>query len=285
MLKLTIATLGVCFLSACGGSSSTPAVITAPDETGSEYPTVLPSTGLTGTFSFYGYLDIIDDTVDDRINRDANYLEMVVSQDASVFVNSVPPAIDSCKLQITSTIPTDVGVIGFPDAQFNLVSAGESFTLTSSSGTYATVSYADDRFDIAPYPIPESLTLDIPGETFPAFSGITVPTAVSVQSFSPSRNQPLGADTPITWDASGIPEHTIYLRVFDIVESDKIVNLYCAMADDGNFTLPTNIVTALNASLGAGFALDGTMQDVVSVNVVTQGDALLVVSKRLQFLF
>lgn len=282
MLKTTVITIGLCFLTGCGGSSSSTPITVGP---GDGSTTVLPTIDLTGTFKYYGYVDITDDTVENRVNRGTNFLEMVVAQDAALFINSVPPAIDSCKLRITPTLPTDVGTIGFPDAQFTFVSAGDSFTLTSDAGTYATVSYADSRFDIAPYPVPENLTLDIPGQVFPAFSGITIPMAVSVQNFNPGRNQTLSAETTITWDTTGISDHSIYLEVFDLFASDKVVRLYCRMADDGSFTLPANIVSALNSSLGVGFELEEAKQDVVSVSVITQDDALLVVAKRLDFLF
>lgn len=297
MFRLAIITLGVCFLGACGDSSdstpsatstppatSTPSVTSTPDGSNTGYPTLLPTVDLTGTFKYFGYIDIIDDTVEDRVNRGSNFLEMVDAQDASVFVNSVPPAIDTCKLRITPSIPTDVGAIGFPNAQFNFVSAGDTFTLTSDAGIYATVNYSDRRFKIAPYPVPDNLTLDIPGQVFPAFNGITVPTVVKVKNFKPRYKQPLTADTPITWDSTGISGHSIYLKVFDIFASDKVVDLYCRMADDGSFALPADIVTALNSSLGAGFELDGAKQDVVSMNVIVQGDAFLVVSKRQDFL-
>lgn len=282
MLRLAIITVCVCFLGACGGSSdSAPSATSTPDDSNTRYPTVLPTIDLTGTFKYFGYIDIEDDRVEDRVNRDSNYLEMVDAQDASIFINSVPPAMDSCKLRISPSIPTDVGVIGFPRAQFNLVSAGGTFTLTSDAGIYATVNYTDSRFKIAPYPTPDNLTLDIPGQVFPAFNGITVPTVIRVKNFEPRYKQPLTADTPITWDSTGISGHSIYLKVFDFFASDKVVDLYCRMADDGSFALPAEIVTALNSSLGAGFELDGAKQDVVSMNVIVQGDAFLVVSKTM----
>jgi hypothetical protein len=147
------------------------------------------------------------------------------------------------------------------------------------------VSYADSRFEIAPYPVPENLTQKIPGQVFPAISGISIPMAVSVQNFNLGRNKTLSAETTITWDTAGISDHSIYLEVFDLFASDKEVHLYVLMADDGSFTLPANIVSALNSSLGAGFELEGAKQDVVSVNVITQDEAVLVVAERIDFLF
>jgi hypothetical protein len=277
----TFSFLGI--LVGCGGSSSSdPAIdVTDVDVTDSS---ITPVIDLTGTFKFFGYVDFTDDTVDDRINYEANYLELTEAQDASIFVNSVPPAVDSCKLNITATISTDVGVIGFPDAQFNFVSAGENFTLTSEAGTYATVNYTDSRFEIAPYPVPANLVLDIPGDVFPTFSDVTIPEVVRVTNFNPGRNDVLRAETTVTWDPTGVSGNTVYLSVFDIFASDKVVHLYCRMADDGEFNLPANVQTVLNSSLGAGAELEGAKQDLRSMTTIVQGDTLLVVSKILDTL-
>lgn len=277
----TFSFLGI--LAGCGGSSSSDPVI---DPTGGnpDGSSVTPTIDLTGSFKYFGYFDLTDDILLDRINYDANYLELTQAQDASIFVNSVPPAVDNCKLDITATIGTDVGVIGFPDAQFTLVSAGENFTLTSDAGTYATVGYSDSRFEIAPYPAPANLVLDIPGDVFPAFSDVTIPEVVRVANFSPGRNEVLRADTTVTWDPTGISGNTIYLSVFDIFASDKVVNLFCRMADDGEFNLPANVQAVLTSSLGAGAELDGAKQDLRSMSTIVQGDTLLVVSKLLDTL-
>ncbi|MBX2823584.1 MAG: hypothetical protein KTR33_02570, partial [Gammaproteobacteria bacterium] len=234
---------------------------------------------LTGSYKYFGYFDLTDDTVEDRINFEANFLEMVQPQTAEVFVNSVPPAVDSCRLSITPTIPTDVGVIGFPEAQFTLVSAGENFTLTSDAGTYATVNYSDSRFDIAPYPAPDRLVLDITGDVFPAFSNVDIPEVARVTNFSPGRNDTITAGSTITWDPTAIADDTIYFSLFDIFATDKVVNLLCRMEDDGEFNLPASTQAELNASLGAGAELEFGSQSIRSISVIVQEDAFLVVSR------
>jgi hypothetical protein len=279
---VTFGLLGV--LAGCGGSSSSVPFIdpAGGDTTGN---LVTPAIDLTGSFKFYGSFELTDDTLLDRINYRANYMELTEAQDASIFVHNVPPAVDNCRLRITATIGSDIGNISFsPQAQFNLVSAGENFTLTSDAGTYAKVGYSDSRLEIAAYPVPSNLVLDIPGEVFPAFSDVSVPEVVRAANFSPARNEVLRADTTVTWDSTGVPGNTIYLSVFDIFATDKIVNLFCRMADDGEFNLPADVQAALNLSLGAGAELNGTKQDLLSLTTIVQGDALFVVSKVLDTL-
>lgn len=169
-----------------------------------------------------------------------------------------------------------------PEAPFNRVSTEENFTL--ASGTYATIGYSDSRIEIAAYPAPTNLVLDIPGEVFPAFSDVAIPEVVRATNFSPARNEVLRADTAVSLDPAGILENTIYLSGFDIFATDKIVNLFCRMADDGEFNLPADVQAALNSSLGAGAELNGTKQDLLSLTTIVQGDASLVVSKILDTL-
>jgi hypothetical protein len=76
MLKTTVITIGLCFLTVCGGSSSSTPITVGP---GDGNTTVLPTIDYTGTFKYYGYVDIIDDAVEDRVNRSTSFLELVLA--------------------------------------------------------------------------------------------------------------------------------------------------------------------------------------------------------------
>ena len=245
-----------------------------------------PVQNLGGPFEYFGYFDLISDDLEDRVNYDANFLKLVDSQPASVFARSVPPAIDKCNLRVTERIPTDASVIGFPEAQFNLVGAGDTFTLAGDGGIYATIVRAESRFEVGTYPIPEPLTLDIPGDEFPMLTGITVPNTPQVTNFSPTSRQELGANTPITWTPSGVADHSVYMHVFDVPQSNRVVDLRCRMADDGSFALSENpeIVETLNATLGDGFVLTGLTLERRAFTVSAEGNTLFVVGKEHQSL-
>ena len=271
-------------LTSCGGGGDqSSGAIFESGEPGSAAVFVEAIPDLTGSFDFIGFVEIIQDNLENRVNRDANFLQLNESQDASVFRNSVPMVVDSCKLSVTPTFPTNAGVIGFPEAGFSLVSAGESVTLSSDAGTYATVILSESRFDIAPHPVPVPLTLDIPGAQFPAFVDIPVPIVAAVQNLQPGNNETLQADSVISWTPTGLTNHAINLVAFDIVATDKVVDLRCLVVDDGEFRLPVEIVDGLISSLGAGFALSGLQQETRTDSLVVSGNALLVVSKSLQF--
>ena len=243
-----------------------------------------PVQNLGGPFQNFAYFDLISDDVEDRVNYDANFLQMVESQPASVFANSVPPAVDKCNLRVTEAIPTDVSVIGFPNAQFNLVSAGETFTLTGDGGVYAAIARSEGRFEVGTYPIPEPLTLDIPGDEFPAATGLIVPNTPLVTNLVPNTNDDVTADTVITWTPSGVAGHSVFVHLFDFPQADRVVDFRCRMADDGSFALSDNpdIIATLNATLGSGFALTGLTLERQAFTVSSEGDTLIVVSKQHQ---
>ncbi len=245
-----------------------------------------PVQNLGGPFEYFAYFDLISDDLEDRVNYDANFLKLVDSQPASVFALSVPPAIDKCNLRVTETIPTDVSVIGFPEAQFTLVGAGDTFTLTGDGGVYTSIVRSESRFEVGTYPIPEPLTLDIPGDEFPMRTGITVPNTPQVTNFSPTSREELGANTPISWTPSGVTGHSVYMHVFDFPQSDRVVDLRCRMADDGSFALSDNpeIVDVLNTTLGDGFTLTGLTLERRAFTVSAEGNTLFVVGKEHQSL-
>lgn len=275
-------------LISCGGGSSDPA---SGGSTGNnEELTVSPIPDLTGTFQYLGYIHLTDDSVEDRINRDANFFEFVSLQNASALGSSVPMVEDSCSARVLNTIPTNSGTIGFPEVPFHLISAGDRFTLTNTDDDieYAAVLFTDSRFDIAPYPMPDNLTLDLTGGTFPGFSSLTVPTIPVISNFNPTRNQDVTVDTVFTWDQIDINTGSIYMRLINFasptvepLSPTKYVEIYCRMANDGSFELPQAVKDILIQGLGNGFTLTGAERDEKATDVIVNGDAALVVIRSI----
>lgn len=254
---------------------------------GSEGLSVESVPDLTGTFRYLGYIDLIDDSVEDKVNRDANFFEFVDLLDGSEFGSSVPMVEDSCSARVLNAIPTNPGTINFPEVPFNLVGAGETFTLTSSAGTYAVVTFSDSRFDIAPYPSPDDLTLDLAAGTFPGFSSILVPAIPEITNFQP---QDITAETVFTWTPVGASSGSIYMTLIEFASTGNIadpldsryVEIHCRMKNDGEFPLPQEVTSILSQGLGNDFILTNAERVLKANNVVIQGDAVLVVSRRIQ---
>ena len=243
---------------------------------------VEPVTDLDGSYRYLGFVELIQDDVEDTVDRDSTFLRMTTAQPAAVFRDSVPMRVDTCSLSVTRSITADAGTIGFPDASFELVSAGDGYTFTGEAGTYATVTTTDSRFDIAAYPAPSPLTLDIPGAEFPAFSDVPMPELAAVGDLRPRGDDVLSADSTISWTPTGLAEHTLNLFAFDISTPGSVVELRCRVADDGEFGLPDDVVEALDASLGGGFEITGLQALSRADALIVEGDALLVVRRSLR---
>ena len=271
-------------LTSCGGSSGGsgsepgPTAPPAPDDGF----LVVGQPSVSGTFKYFGYVDLIVDSPVQQIDRDTNFFEMTEPQSTNAFL-TIPPAVNQCRLRITDSIPSDSAAIGFPTETFTLASAGETMTLTGPDGTYATAAFTDDRLDFAPFPAPDELTLDLPGMAFPAFSNVSIPPLILPTNFQLSTGDELRVGTEFTWDVANSVDNTLHLSMATIAANSQFVTLNCRMNDTGTYRLPTTVENALVSALGSDFALTGAAIDEKAVNIVTQGDALLVVSRRNKF--
>lgn len=276
----TVSTLAS-MLTACGGSSSGGSGPTGPTVPDTGF-VVVGQPAVSGTFKYFGYVDIDIDGASQQVDRDTNFFAMTEPQNTNVFL-TIPPATNQCVLRITPSIPTDSAAIGFPTETFTLANAGETMTLTGPDGTYVSTAFSDDRLDFAPFPAPDDLTLDLSGMEFPAFSNVDVPPLILPTNFQLSTGNELRVGTEFTWDEAGSQDGTLHLIVNAFSTNSQFVTLKCRMNDTGSYTLPANVEDALVNSLGADFALTGTEIDKKAVNIVTQGDALLVVTRKRKF--
>lgn len=136
------------------------------------------------------------------------------------------------------------------------VSAGETMTLTSPMGTYATlerqtlnipslgtvIAYTTPMGDALPGLPPSGLTIDIPGDVFPAFSNVAVPDLpASLVDFSPPLFSAVDESTVFSWTPSGVAGAGVTLELVSDTES-----ISCLLVDDGNFTLPASVTEQLS---------------------------------------
>ncbi len=163
-----------------------------------------------------------------------------------------------------------------------LVSAGETLTFTSPAGTYVTlerqtlnnptvgtlVAYTlPIPGDVLAGLPPAGLTLDIPGDVFPAFSNVAVPDLPTpLTDFSPSIGRPVGASTAFSWTSSGVAGAGVLLELVSNAES-----INCLLVDDGNFTLPASVTDQLTGT----FAGTVDVVDREATALVSSEDAVL----------
>lgn len=168
------------------------------------------------------------------------------------------------------------------DQEPTLISAGESITLTSSAGTYATL----ERQVVPPTGliyrsntelddnIPDGLVLDVPGEVFPGFASVALSNVPALQVTSPTAQ--LTETTEFVWNANdGDP-----LSVFEIYagftspETNQVIEVGCTVIDDGQFSFDETT----RAALGEGYTANWFSFLRVVYDVAESDNAILFVA-------
>jgi len=174
------------------------------------------------------------------------------------------------------------GMLG--DIEF--LDAGETITLSSPAGTWLTVLkretfgfpvYGIDEDVPFPAPVPDGLTVDIPGADFPAFANVSVVDVAPLTGVVTAGTD-VTADTVYRWDAGADPRTRIEISAssstfLTLGSGGSIVSLDCLVADDGEFSLSA----ATRAELGTDFSGDASLTR-LGITVVQDGDAILMVS-------
>lgn len=169
------------------------------------------------------------------------------------------------------------------------VSAGETLTLSSPSGTYATVNrvrYSGPNVPDNPpilysansltAPVPDDLTLSVPGDTFPAYNELAIPNIPAITGQSPTTASDVRTDSVFTWDANGNENAIIGIYAAYIPESgsenSELVIVTCEVKDDGYFAFPEST----KVELGSGFVATEYKLMRSLFDVVNDGDTYLV---------
>ncbi len=156
------------------------------------------------------------------------------------------------------------------------ISAGDTLVLTSPLGTFATMDKrVDEEFIIYSTTdsldnIPAELTIDIPGDAFPAFSNVAIPEDTDITDLSVSE-EALTDTSSFTWTPSGTSNTILAM---ELVYGSTFIS--CEIVDDGSFTLPAEIV-AQTGPLTNGF-VEFAVQ--VSENLVQSGNAVMIVNRE-----
>ncbi len=190
---------------------------------------------------------------------------------AAQATSGVLPSSDTCTVTEDdddfSISPEIEGV----DVAFTSLTAGNAITISSPAGTYTTLTpmsffgttaYSADDQSGAP---PSGLTVDIPGDQFPAFANIAIPDVAALTGVSPEIGSAVTGSTTYTWTPSNDPDSRINIDVD---------NVNCVVIDDGSFTIPANIVAQADSDFGTfGYNIDR-----IAIRLVQSGNALLGVS-------
>lgn len=253
-------------------------------DVGSSPPT---NTG-SGNATQWGFVEVEDSTSGSEVGLSANFIEISTPLAISAVVDAYSPDLDTC--EVSNFSPTTGGDdfelpdIDGIDSTFTTISAGQSLVFTSNTGTYAELqestilgfTFYEPTVESILGPLPEILTLDIPGAEFPSYSNVSIPTLGTVESISPSG---LGAaitpTTQFTWAAATIENAYMELDVSSINLSDaSTISVSCIVVDDGEFSFPAETQSAMGESFNSLFGF--SLQRKLNI-ILESGNSLLIV--------
>ncbi len=185
---------------------------------------------------------------------------------------------DSCTV-LDIQEPGDIpGGLPDVDIEFTFIDAGEQIELDAGGDRFATlereeltgsggslIAYTLD--EPVSGTLPDGLTATVPGNEFPAFEDVAMPTVAAFELDAPAPNDPITPDTTFTWEASNDDNATVTLDF-----SAGGVFVTCTAADDGSFSIPQETRDELPDSFEGN--LTGAARQ--SYRVERDGDAALI---------
>jgi len=202
-------------------------------------------------------------------------------RDVSAFyIERIPMAVDECDI----VIPGEQPEIDPEEAEAvnnaTSIGAGEAIVISSAEGTFTTLVSQTTLLDEISYsqftgatPLPANLTVDIPGDTFPAFANLAIPAVPAVENFD-NPVEDLTESFVFTWTASSNPNTRIRLVIATDRFSDNNVFIECDLADDGRFQLSSE--TIAKAGMFSGGSIHSAER--YSTHLVRSGTSVLALS-------
>lgn len=241
---------------------------------------------LSGDVTSFGFIDIEQATAGIPESGDvfAGFVQTTLDIPTAEAAESFVQQADTCEVTTTTVdeveTPDDALDVDVP---FDFVSAGDNLVVSNAGGTVFVIQrqtlfgfdfYALPEDTVLPDPLPMGLSIDIPGDVFPAFSNIAIPDVDVLTNVMPAAGSPITASTTFTWDAGSNPDVFVNIDVFafDTNTFDSI-SVNCIAVDDGEFSFPAGTQSELGAQFSA---FDATVSR-TALNFATRGDALLVI--------
>ena len=236
-----------------------------------------------GDISFLGFVSIDEDAGSNEVDATASFVRFTSSVLANLLQASFEPELDECEVETVqiSDTPTDLPEIDI-DVVPEIVSAGEVLPISSSAGTYIQLmrqTFSGFTFytaepETVPGPIPAQLSIDIPGDVFPAVANLTLPVVETFVISAPMAGQPITPSTTFSWTAGSNPGAFISISAASISSTGDFLIVDCEVADDGEFNFPA----ATQAAMGAEFVSATADYERDATTVIQQGNVLLVLT-------
>ena len=238
---------------------------------------------ISGNVQFLGLVSIDEDVSANEVDATGSFIQYTSAIAGNLFEPVYTPQLDTCTVETIdiSDVNTD-----FPDIDVNvvpqLVSAGEVIPLTSAAGSYIQLTresafgflFYSPEPETVPGPIPSQLTLDIPGDIFPAFANVSMPVVEPLTVTSPTQGQPITPTTNFSWTAGSNPNAYISISATAFNATGETTFVDCEAADDGEFSFPAQTQSEMGAAFTSITA--DYLREVLTFQ--QQGNALLVLT-------
>jgi len=272
-----------------GGSDSS---AFPPDDAGVIQPVFSEATAPAGTITHYGAVTVGDDAglIADMVG---GFFRLERGTSAEFLQSQFDGTTGRCQVQSDDVIDFEEISAGFiptvPGVNKSSVSAGESIVLTSTGGTYATLSEQPGAgflfYDLPNMQmfmagsVPAGLSVDVPGSgEFSAFSQALVPAITTLTGVDTDTAEGISASTRFSWDAAEDPGGMI--RIFATTAGgfflEDGVTVTCTVPDTGSFSFPGTT----QAELGSDFKGGAPLISRIVVNAVVNENSLLYVIRE-----
>ncbi len=250
--RLTVSAVLALSVSACGGGSSS--------DSSSDGGTASSGGGLediSGTIRYLGSLSASGSVSLNSVDISAAFFEVTPAINASMIETSAAAALDTC---VVETI--DFGVPDFDDDDFdfgddfdiNTVSAGDVIPVLANGASYVELLLSDffglqaylmDVDDLAG-PLPSNLTASIPGDEFPSFGTVSLPSIEPLVMTGPTSS--ITPSSTIEWVAGSNADAEVVINVQGFTDDGSLQSVDCTLQDDGSFAFPAATQLAMGSS-------------------------------------
>ena len=119
--------------------------------------------------------------------------------------------------------------------------------------------------------VPPNLSLDIPGDEFPAFSNVEISDVTDYRVLSPVEGQTVTPDTEFSWIANNVPRSVLGIYVGGTGVNNETISIGCTVVDDGNFNFPASV----RAEMGDDFTAEWSSSLRIIYRVAQNGNAIV----------
>ena len=210
----------------------------------------------TENINFYGLVSVTENITDNHVTAFSTFIQLPNSLPIAQLTAELAPTQDVCTTANSSQILDDAGmeatsasareVLTVTAANGTSVSAGEVLTVISANGTYMELIRQEIQEGFIVYNpqpntvagiLPTNLSIDIPGDVFPAFANVAAATVQTLNVTTPNAGEHVTPTTAFSWNASNTAGNIISISATSFINAEAMT-VTCSAVDDGEFTFP-----------------------------------------------